>query len=73
MQQYVDYGFIRTQNMIEDGERRARRHVYVGPLASPSQGAYRKVTRVLRMRWASVRQHLLRSVTSPAQSEQSAG
>jgi hypothetical protein len=73
MQQYVEYGFIRTQNMVEDGERRARRHVNVGPVPPASQGSRRRMTRLLKMRWVGARQHLRRWVTGPAQSEQPAG
>jgi len=73
MQQYIEYGFIRTQNMVEDGERRARRHVNVGTVPSASEGWVRKTAHLLRAGWASVRQHLRRSVTGPAQSGQPAG
>jgi hypothetical protein len=72
MQQYVDYGFIRTQNMIQDGERRARRHVNVGPLPSTGKRWTQRTAQSLKAGWASLRQLLRRSTTSPAHGGQPA-
>jgi len=73
MQAYVDYGFIRTKNMIEDGERRARWYANVGSVPAINESRVRKAMHVLSARWANLRQHLRRSVTVPTHSEQRAG
>ena len=73
MQQYVEYGFIRTKNMIQDGERRARWYTDLGLGPSVGEGWVRKAVRSLSAWRASVRQHLRRLVAGPAQSEQPAG
>lgn len=72
MQQYVDYGFIRTKNMIQDGERRARRHVNVGPLPPTGKGWTERTAYLLKAGWASLRQFLRRSAAVPAHDGQPA-
>jgi hypothetical protein len=71
MQQYVDYGFVRTQNMIEDGERRARRHVNVGPAPSTRKGWLGKAAHWLSARWTQP--HRPHSIALPAHGERPAG
>jgi hypothetical protein len=73
MQAYVDYGFIRTKNMIEDGERRARWYANVGSVPPASEGRLRKALHALSARWANAQQHVRRSLTAPAHSEQPTG
>ena len=70
MQQYVEYGFVRTHNMVEDGERRARRHVNVGPLPSPSKSWLRRAADWLSA--GRTQQHRPRPVTRPTHTKQSA-
>lgn len=70
---YVEYGFRRTQDMVRDGERRALRHVNVGPLPPASKGCFRKALGWLSTEGARARKNLRHAVAAATHREQPAG